>query len=190
LFVERFYTSADEDQAEDRIRRIGQKFETTIWLLHVPNTVDDRVDTIVRNKRALIEQNIGGERISETEIENVEAILKTWADRANIPDESKLTDLGIGPALPPLPSPKDTHAVVFTSNRWTAKGANLWCRMNGYLVENAQVIPAGLKLRIHPATVFKPNQFRVFRVAKDIRVIEGVRINKAQEREVRKRMKF
>jgi SNF2 family DNA or RNA helicase len=189
LFVERFYTSADEDQAEDRIRRIGQKFKTTIWLLHVPNTVDDRVDTIVRNKRSLIEQSIGGETIAETEIDNVEAMLKSWAQRSNIPEGSALTDLGAGPALPPLPSPKDTYAVVFTSERWTPSGASLWCRMNGYNVERAEVIPAGLKMRVHPAEVFKPKQFKTFRVAQDIRVIEGVRLNKAAEKEVRRRLR-
>lgn len=190
LFVERFYTSADEDQAEDRIRRIGQRFSTTIWLLHVPNTVDDRVDAIVRGKRSLIEQSIGGEHITESELENVEAILRTWAETSYVPDKISVTDLGIGAPLPPLPSPKDTHGVIFSTEKWTPKGAALWCRMNGYNVDTVTHIPAGIKVRVHPVDVFKPKQFKVMLVAKGIRVVEGVRLNKSQEREVRKRLRM
>jgi hypothetical protein len=38
---------------------------------------------------------------------------------------------------------------------------------------------------VHPANVFRPQQFVVHRVAKDIQIITGTRLAKPQERVVR-----
>jgi hypothetical protein len=184
LFVERFYTAAEEDQSEDRIRRIGQRFQTTIWLLHVPDTVDDRVDTIVRTKRQLVSQVIGDEVIVESDLATVEALIRTWSMHANA-EAPAYSDLGCAAPLPPLPDPPNTHALLFSATRWTLSGAQRWCRMNGYYTEQSEQTADIIKLRVHPANVFRPQQFVVHRVAKDIQIITGTRLAKPQERVVR-----
>ena len=188
LFVERFYTAAEEDQSEDRIRRIGQRFKTTIWFLHVPETVDDRVDTIVREKRQLVADTIGDEVIAESDARTVAELLRTWSSRSNV-EKPEYSDLGVAPPLPPLPSPSDTHMVIFSAERWTKDGAARWCHMNGYYADRVVATGAVLKLRVHPANVFREQKFSLVRVAKDIQVIVGTRLAKPQERVVRTQMR-
>ena len=183
LFIERFWTSADEEQAEDRIRRIGQKHKTTIWYLHANDTVDDRVDAIVSTKRTLIRSAIGSADIRQTPLSNVEAMIRMWGEHAEAP--GTMTDLGQNKPLPSLPRPGNTHGVVFRGDRWTAKTANTWCRMNGYKAEKLVQLKGRIKLVVHPADVFRKNQFELVKVAKDINIIVGKRLSKANEKRVR-----
>jgi len=184
LFVERYWTSADEEQAEDRIRRIGQKYKTNIWFLHASGTVDDRIDTIIRTKRKVITEAIGSEDIAETETGNVEAVLRKWQSFASN-NKIVFSNLGRGKPLPRLPSPKATHAVVFYGKRWKTSSAANWCRMNGYLPTKKVQLSERFKLVVHPPSMFKSNQFEVHAVCKDIKVITGTRIGKKNKREVR-----
>ena len=188
LFVERFYTAAEEDQSEDRIRRIGQRFKTTIWFLHVPETVDDRVDVIVRAKRQLIAQTIGDEVIGESDARTVTEMIRAWSERSNV-ERPEYSDLGVAPPMPALPAPPETHAVVFSAQRWTKEGASRWCRMNGYYADRIIETGSILKLRVHPANVFRDQKFSLVRVAKDIQVIVGSRLAKPQEQVVRAQMR-
>lgn len=172
VFVERFYTSADEEQAEDRIRRIGQRFKTTIWYMHVPGTVDDRVDVIVRSKRQIVSQTIGTEAIAETDLSNVEEMIRDW-DKLSGPSPGDGISLGTGKPLPPLPSPAATYSIIFTGTRWSLKGALLWARMNGYRVQKFEPTAGGVRLRVHDPDRFVPRSFEVFKVAKDIEIVRG-----------------
>jgi SWI/SNF-related matrix-associated actin-dependent regulator 1 of chromatin subfamily A len=62
IFVERLWTPADEEQIEARLHRNGQKNAVTAHYLIAKGTVDERLDEIVRSKRAefanLIESDI------------------------------------------------------------------------------------------------------------------------------------
>ena len=180
LFVERFFTSADEEQMEDRIRRIGQRFPTTIWFLHAAGSIDDRLDTIVRGKRGIIRQAIGSANTAETTESNVEALIKTWD--SFVREKSEIVDLGRGEPLPPLPSPSDTHAVVFYGQRWSTASAARWCRMHGYLPSNRVDL-------VDPIDVFKPEKFSVVPVCTDIRVIRGKKLSAENESLVRQRLR-
>ena len=188
IFLERFFTSADEEQAEDRVRRIGQKLPTTIWFLHATNTVDDRVDQIVKSKRQLVRSAIGAATVEETPLSNVEELIANWQSRV---DESgvEFVGLGLGDPLPPLPSPKNTHAITFHGSEWELQKALLWCKMNGYLPTSKSDLNGRFKLIVHPTDVFNKNQFRIFSVSKSIKVIHGERINKANERRVRNNLR-
>lgn len=53
LFVERFLTAAEEDQAADRVHRFGQKRQVVVWKMHALGTVDDRVTLLVETKRKI-----------------------------------------------------------------------------------------------------------------------------------------
>lgn len=188
LFVERFFTSADEEQAEDRVRRIGQTQKTTIWYLHADATIDDRLDAIVGTKRALIRTAIGSATTAETPTETVESIIHSWA-KFTAPPKEKIQDLGIGDPLPPLPSPSITHAIVFTRGRWKVETAQRWCQMNGYH-PSPKVVDLGnrFKLIVHPADVFREGEFEASSVSKDIKIIFGVRRGKEAERQIRRSM--
>lgn len=190
LFVERFFTSADEEQAEDRVRRIGQTHKTTIWYLHADATIDDRLDAIVGTKRALIRTAIGSATTPETPTNTVESLLHSWAD-FTAPGKDKIYDLGLGNPLDPLPSPAVSQCIVFNQERWTIETAFRWCKMNGYHPQPKPIHLEGrFKLVIHPANVFKDGQFAITLVSKDIKIISGVRIGKEAERQVRRAMKL
>lgn len=184
LFVERFFTSADEEQAEDRIRRIGQKHKTTVWYLHAYGTVDERVDTIVQSKRQIVRSAIGAPETAETTTGNVGALLKSWGE--HVSEAREVVSLGLGDPLPPLPRPRDTHGLVFGTDRWTPLAALRWCRMHGYRPERRVNMDDRFKLVVHPADVFEASKFKVFPVSKDIKVITGKKLNRPNERRVRR----
>ncbi len=187
LFLERYFTSADEEQAEDRIRRIGQKHRTTIWYLHAAGTIDDRLDSIVRQKRRLIRAAIGSEDTAETTISNVESLVRSW-DTFVVEKTPKITSLGRGDALPPLPSPANTHAVVFYGKRWKTRSAASWCRMHGYLPERRVDHHDRFQLVVHPLELFRPKEFTSVRVCQDVKVIIGKRLSAANEKKARRRL--
>jgi SWI/SNF-related matrix-associated actin-dependent regulator 1 of chromatin subfamily A len=54
LFVERSWTPADEEQAEDRAHRIGQTDSVTVRYMVVPNTLDEDMDDLIESKRAVL----------------------------------------------------------------------------------------------------------------------------------------
>jgi SNF2 family DNA or RNA helicase len=188
LFIERFYTSAEEEQAEDRIRRIGQRHETTIWYLQAMGTVDDRLDAIVQSKRRVIRTAIGSADVEETTTGNVEALIHQWGKHTATEDPI-VVGLGQGKPLAPLPSPKITHGIVFYGARWKRMSALNWCRMNGYVPERKVALTGRFKLVIHPIEVFRKNQFTVVEVSKDIRIITGNRLSRSNERRVRLSLK-
>ncbi len=183
MFVERFFTSAEEEQAEDRIRRIGQLHPTTIWFLHAVDTVDERIDTIVKTKRHIIREAIGAFATAETSTGNVEAIVSLWDKHTS--KNRKIQPLGHGDVLPPLPLPRDTYAIVFSGKRWKPKSALVWCKMNGY--EPKKRFDMGdekVKLIVQPPELFTKGSFSSFEVCSDIKILKGKRISKANERRI------
>jgi superfamily II DNA or RNA helicase len=69
VFVERYWTPADEQQAEDRIHRIGQVRPVEITRLHVGNTIDTYMDAINMRKASLVEDVLGDEEVEAAEEE-------------------------------------------------------------------------------------------------------------------------
>jgi hypothetical protein len=174
LFVERYFTAADEEQSEDRVRRIGQKFPTTIWFLHALGTVDDRIDAIVQTKRQLVQSVLGASTIYETPEGTVKEILHEWEHHAAI--QVKPLPLGLGDPLPPLPPPTWTESVVFTGSRWKPEAAVIWCRMNGYWPRKIERRGENdLRLSVHPPDLFARGSFQSDKIAKDIKIIWGKR---------------
>lgn len=184
LFVERYYTSAEEEQAEDRVRRLGQLSKTTIWFLHVPNTVDDRVDAIVKSKRSIVREAIGSKDIFETDVSNVAAMLRAW-DQQTVDPNITLTDLGLGEQLDPLPSPNATHAVIFQKPRWSHASAAGWCKMHGYTVTKVFDYSNRLKVVVHPPALFVTRTYKRRRISKDVHIIVGTRQKAAKLRKLR-----
>ena len=131
LMMERWYTPAAEEQAEDRVRRIGQTRETFIWQLHACDTIDDRIDEIIENKRDIVREEIGSSIIEKIEPDNVMDLWKKLDIniREAIPRVSENPDASIN--LPKISKPKCIHAVIFDVNKWSIYAVQRYLRMNG-----------------------------------------------------------
>lgn len=190
VFLERYWTSADEEQAEDRIRRLGQRQATTIWYLQAVDTVDERIEEIVQGKRIIVREAIGSPAIEETPSGNVENLLRVWG--AMTADESKAPplSLGEGPPRDPLPSPSVVHAIVFSGPRWSHTAALAWCKMHGYAPSKLKDLKrmdmeGRFKLVLHPSSVFHKGSFSLVKVCEDVRLIVGKKLGKAEGRRIR-----
>lgn len=80
IMGQRYWTPAAEQQAEDRIHRIGQKRDATILIPHVAVaedakgvSVDDYMQRIIEKKRALVSEVLGGEKVEEETLGEDEA---------------------------------------------------------------------------------------------------------------------
>ena len=173
LFVERFFTSAEEEQAEDRIRRIGQTHPTTMWYLHAAGTIDDRIDAIVRSKRRLIRTSLRSATTEETGVGAVASLVKSWS--SFVGPDNVVTDLGRRDPLPPLPRPGSTHVIIFDRLRWKPRSAQRWCDMHGYLTTKKVELSDRFKLFVHPVGAFRENEFTTFQVCGDVKMILGKR---------------
>jgi len=182
LFVERFFTSSEEEQAEDRIRRIGQSHRTTIWFLHGVSTIDDRLDTIVRGKRRIVRTAIGAKDIHDTPTGNVTSLISAWDSHAS---PKRSLSIKADEDLPPLPHPKHVQSVVFSGKRWTASSGAAWCKMNGYSSYKCERLEGRIRLHCHQVGYFHKGDFEKVVVAKDIALVTGKRLSSANERRVR-----
>lgn len=173
LFLERFFTSADEEQAEDRIRRIGQKYPTTIWFLHGVGTIDDRLSQIIETKRRLVRNVIGSADVGESEEGAVVDLLSSWG--SHVKSKSDPTTLGLSRSLPSLPSPAIVCSLMFGAERWSQKSAQIWAKMNGY--HAVKVYSTGKVVRVenHNPALFQRGSFYAVPLANDIQAILGTR---------------
>ena len=178
LFCERYWTSAEEEQSEDRIRRIGQKYPTKMWYLHASGTIDDRIERIVQRKRLIADEHIGIEDIEDTPEETVMDIIKSWSVNAEAPVVEGHTMLGIARSLPPLPAPPQTCQIVFAGNRWNKASIKAWAGMNGYILRNLKFSGPLCRATVRSPTEFVPQSFRTFSVSKEIKIITGTRRKK------------
>lgn len=59
LQLERWWTPSREGQAGDRVHRIGQKREVTLWRMHLKGTIDTRMAEINAKKRKITARVVG-----------------------------------------------------------------------------------------------------------------------------------
>lgn len=179
-FVERFWTSADEEQAEDRIRRISQRYPTKIWFLHVEKTVDDRIAQIVDRKRLMVSKAIGSEDIDQLEEDAVLEFLSKWNDQVEAPTYNGNAMLGLTGSLPALPKPKDVQSVEFYGKRWNEPAVKAWCRMNKYRCTRVKKISKGWMVISRQASNFEPTSIKSVSVSKQIKVFHGIKLDKGK----------
>jgi SNF2 family DNA or RNA helicase len=58
IHYDRWWNSAREDQATDRVHRIGQVRGVHVFKLVTENTLEEKIDTIIARKRRLMESVI------------------------------------------------------------------------------------------------------------------------------------
>jgi len=68
FIVDRSWTPAVEEQGEDRLWRLGQKKDVTVWYLVAENTVDDKMTDLIERKRRIISQIVDGKLPDENNI--------------------------------------------------------------------------------------------------------------------------
>ena len=178
LFTERYWTSAEEEQAEDRIRRIGQKYPTKMWYLHAGGTIDDRLARIIERKRRLMDEEFGLEDIEDSPESTVMDLIRSWSEYSDAPVSKETTLLGIGKALPPLPKHKDILQILFGGSRWNKKAVRAWAKMNGYKLFRTEYDGNLWRAHCHRHKEFKHGEFYTYSVSREIKIILGKRRKK------------
>jgi SWI/SNF-related matrix-associated actin-dependent regulator 1 of chromatin subfamily A len=72
IFVEREWTPAREEQAEARLHRNGQKNAVSSYYIVAANTIDQKFDDVVSQKRAMFGQVIHTDEIVNTILEGLD----------------------------------------------------------------------------------------------------------------------
>lgn len=178
VFVERFWTSADEEQAEDRVRRISQRYPTKIWFLHAMGTVDDRIAEIIERKRIIVNNAIGSETIEEREESSVVEFMARWSEQVNAPTYKGDPMLGLVRSLPPLPKYEDVQSLTFIGKRWNEPSVRAWCKMHKYRVSSVVQKGNRWKVTLRKVSHFKPHSFNTITVSKSIQIMVGERVRK------------
>lgn len=167
LFLERWWTPAAEEQAEDRIRRIGQKKATTIYYLHAENSLDDRINDIVERKRLLVSQHIGTADIESSvsdEVLDVWRRIKVLKDGVPLLSENPKADLD----LPPLPDPKLVFSVVFDSQSWPMDALQRHLRKNKYRTRGIKRNNLMVQIQTRAKSAFRKGTIKRKKLAKGI----------------------
>ncbi|MDV8000570.1 DEAD/DEAH box helicase [Rhodococcus sp. IEGM 1408] len=72
VHIDRWWNPAVENQATDRVHRIGQTRVVQVRTLVAPGTVEDRIDELLESKRALAELTLGPLAGALTELDDVD----------------------------------------------------------------------------------------------------------------------
>ena len=65
FIVERQWTPAYEEQGEDRLWRLGQEKEVTVWYLVTADTIDDKMNSLIERKRDMLSRIVDGKTPNE-----------------------------------------------------------------------------------------------------------------------------
>lgn len=99
LFLNRWWNPSSNDQARDRIRRIGQNRGTFEVSFRSPGTIEDRLYEILEGKRDIIE------RLTN---EDIESLIESESDLDVARDKSDETEVAAPTSAKSLPIPTET----------------------------------------------------------------------------------
>ena len=138
MFLERFYTPAKEEQAEDRIRRIGQTKPTFMWYLTALGTIDERIEEIVDRKRRIISRVVGQ---PEIEKQDLTTVLDTWDKLKPLKGLSK--PLKVEPTVkspvPKTPEPKYLRGILVNAETWSVPQIQRALRKRGNQIKEVEM---------------------------------------------------
>ena len=169
LFVERWWTPGDEQQAADRCHRIGQKNAVTVWYLHAEKTLDDFMRALLTAKQSIIQGAVGDVVLASREQVFSELLDMLRSDKT--PDFIAATTGGAAAAKKVakrhLPTPERVHTLVFSPSDWTATTALQWARVNGFGGKMVSTEKGHMLRNAHPP----PGPYRTVPITKSIRVV-------------------
>ena len=85
LFVEREWVPGWEEQAEDRVNRIGQDAETVHAIyLSVANTIDEKFDAVIEEKRKVVQAILDGGEVGKRD-GIAKSLLKSMVEAGDVP---------------------------------------------------------------------------------------------------------
>ena len=84
IHLDRWWNPAVEDQASDRVWRIGQKQKVSVHVLVCPGTLEDRIDQALQSKRALASSVIRSTETAVTELTDAELSALVGLVRAEV----------------------------------------------------------------------------------------------------------
>jgi len=172
LRLERDYVPAYEEQAEDRIRRIGQRRPTLITYMHAEDTLDQRITEIVDEKRALTHAAIGCAPVPATWAPDVD---RAWRlSRVLAAGVPAVADSPRGAAeLPALPPVAAVHAVILQVSLWAPDAAQRELRARGYRQRTVTASGGRVKITCRAEASFLEGSLRPVQVAPGITAIVG-----------------
>lgn len=189
VFVERWWTPGDEEQAEDRIHRIGQRNAATIWFLHGEDTIDDHLRALVEAKRDVAKRAVGGTTVFATTHDlddvidilgsrGIAALAAAVAGKGGVRARSNRGAVA-PPVLAvagvrPLPSRTALHALLFRKAEWTPKTAAHWMRMHGMSADKAGSTTTYLRFVQRDAALFARGSFRTVPLTDTVSAIVGL----------------
>jgi len=178
-FLERYFTPAAEEQAEDRIRRIGQNKATKIWYFTAQDTIDERIQNIIARKRRIIEKEIGIEEIAEKEIFEVfDKWKRVKALKGHVKPlkEDPMTKI----SLPPLPNPKFVRGIFFGVNSWSIPLVLKGLRGKGFKIIEMQNKDDRVFVSTRAPEQFNKKSIRFIEVSPDLTCVVGKPVSNAK----------
>ena len=189
-FLERFYTPASEEQAEDRIRRIGQTEATTMWYMVAKGTIDERIYDIVERKRKIVAKHIGQEDIEQKDLFQEYDL---WEKKSQLQSiHKKLKDYpSVSAPLPSLPDPKYVRGILFGVESWSIPQILKGIRRKGFKMLAMDSKEGRVFISTKVPEAFQKGSVRFVEVAKDLTCIIGTPVssNKARMRNYRGKSK-
>ena len=70
FFIDKFWNQTDNLQAEDRAHRIGSKNNVTIISMVAKDTIDEKIEELLKTKQSLFDQIVNGEAVSANNTNN------------------------------------------------------------------------------------------------------------------------
>ena len=180
-FLERFYTPASEEQAEDRIRRIGQTQATKMWYMVAKGTIDERIYDIVERKRKIISKHIGTEDIEEREMFDEYDLWKRKKQLHGI--AKKLKDFpSVSAPLPKLPDPKFVRGILFGVDSWSIPQVLKGIRRKGYKMLSMDSKEGRVFISTKVPEAFQKGSVRFVEVAQDLTCVVGKPVSSSKQR--------
>ena len=128
IHIDRWWNPAVEDQATDRAWRIGQTATVLVHKLATRATIEERIDTLLAEKRTLADRVLGGGNAWVTEMsgDELRELLELTCERS--PPSANMGRQGRDPGL--LPStPAGTSDTDYRSEERVAPLRMLRCRI-------------------------------------------------------------
>jgi hypothetical protein len=175
IFVERWWTPGDEEQAEDRNHRIGQRGAVTIWFLHAMNTIDDHLKALIEAKRVVVNAAVGGKDVETVDAPDVDIIsLIRGKGRVALSTSISGTVPKTNPTAPGIPKGTAVQTLLFAASEWSPKTAGYWATMHRFQGDGCEKSGAWLKYVQTPTGSFRKGSFRTVQLTPTIHAVVGI----------------